>query len=27
VLSGEVRDGQTVKVDALPDRSGLIVGG
>jgi ATP-dependent Clp protease ATP-binding subunit ClpB len=26
LLSGEVRDGQTVKVDLLPDRSGLIVG-
>jgi ATP-dependent Clp protease ATP-binding subunit ClpB len=26
LLSGEVRDGQTVKVDALPDRSGLSVG-
>jgi ATP-dependent Clp protease ATP-binding subunit ClpB len=27
LLSGEVRDGQTVKVDALDDRSGLTVGG
>jgi len=27
LLSGEVRDGQTVQVDALPDRSGLRVGG
>ncbi|MBN9620436.1 MAG: AAA family ATPase, partial [Actinobacteria bacterium] len=26
LLAGEVRDGQTVKVDALPDRSGLILG-
>jgi ATP-dependent Clp protease ATP-binding subunit ClpB len=26
LLSGEVRDGQTVKVDALPDRSGLSLG-
>ncbi len=26
VLSGEVRDGQTVHVDALPDRSGLQLG-
>jgi ATP-dependent Clp protease ATP-binding subunit ClpB len=26
LLNGEVRDGQTVKVDALPDRSGLTVG-
>jgi ATP-dependent Clp protease ATP-binding subunit ClpB len=26
LLSGEVRDGQTVKVDALDDRSGLRVG-
>jgi ATP-dependent Clp protease ATP-binding subunit ClpB len=26
LLSGEVRDGQTVKVDALPDLSGLVVG-
>jgi ATP-dependent Clp protease ATP-binding subunit ClpB len=26
LLSGEVRDGQTVKVDALPDRSALTVG-
>jgi ATP-dependent Clp protease ATP-binding subunit ClpB len=26
LLNGEVRDGQTVKVDALPDRSGLLVG-
>jgi ATP-dependent Clp protease ATP-binding subunit ClpB len=26
LISGEVRDGQTVKVDALPDRSGLSVG-
>jgi ATP-dependent Clp protease ATP-binding subunit ClpB len=27
LLNGEVRDGQTVQVDALPDRSGLSVGG
>jgi ATP-dependent Clp protease ATP-binding subunit ClpB len=27
LLNGEVRDGQTVKVDALPDRSGLAVSG
>jgi ATP-dependent Clp protease ATP-binding subunit ClpB len=27
LLSGEVRDGQTVRVDALEDRSGLRVGG
>jgi ATP-dependent Clp protease ATP-binding subunit ClpB len=27
LLAGEVRDGQTVTVDALPDRSGLAVGG
>jgi ATP-dependent Clp protease ATP-binding subunit ClpB len=27
LLNGEVRDGQTVKVDAAPDRSGLLVGG
>jgi ATP-dependent Clp protease ATP-binding subunit ClpB len=27
LLNGTVRDGQTVKVDALPDRSGLAVGG
>ncbi|MFN2560551.1 MAG: AAA family ATPase, partial [Jatrophihabitans sp.] len=27
LLNGEVRDGQTVLVDALPDRSGLSVGG
>ena len=26
LLAGEVRDGQMVKVDALPDRSGLILG-
>jgi ATP-dependent Clp protease ATP-binding subunit ClpB len=26
LLAGEVRDGQTVKVDVVPDRSGLIVG-
>jgi ATP-dependent Clp protease ATP-binding subunit ClpB len=26
LLNGEVRDGQTVRVDALPDRSGLVVG-
>jgi ATP-dependent Clp protease ATP-binding subunit ClpB len=26
LLSGDVRDGQTVRVDALPDRSGLAVG-
>ena len=26
LLHGEVRDGQTVRVDALPDRSGLLVG-
>jgi ATP-dependent Clp protease ATP-binding subunit ClpB len=26
LLNGEVRDGQTVKVDASPDRSGLFVG-
>jgi ATP-dependent Clp protease ATP-binding subunit ClpB len=27
LLNGTVRDGQTVQVDALPDRSGLKVGG
>jgi ATP-dependent Clp protease ATP-binding subunit ClpB len=27
LLNGEVRDGQTVRVDALEDRSGLSVGG
>jgi ATP-dependent Clp protease ATP-binding subunit ClpB len=27
LLNGDVRDGQTVQVDALPDRSGLSVGG
>jgi ATP-dependent Clp protease ATP-binding subunit ClpB len=27
LLNGQVRDGQTVQVDALPDRSGLSVGG
>jgi ATP-dependent Clp protease ATP-binding subunit ClpB len=27
LLSGEVRDGQSVRVDALEDRSGLSVGG
>jgi ATP-dependent Clp protease ATP-binding subunit ClpB len=26
LLAGEVRDGQTVNVDVVPDRSGLIVG-
>jgi ATP-dependent Clp protease ATP-binding subunit ClpB len=26
LLNGDVRDGQTVRVDALPDRSGLAVG-
>src|SRR5579875_2717186 len=26
LLAGEIRDGQTVRVDALPDRSGLVVG-
>jgi len=26
LLAGEVRDGQSVRVDVLPDRSGLIVG-
>jgi ATP-dependent Clp protease ATP-binding subunit ClpB len=26
LLAGEVRDGDVVKVDALPDRSGLVVG-
>ena len=26
LLSGEVRDGQTVVVDAKPDLSGLVVG-
>jgi ATP-dependent Clp protease ATP-binding subunit ClpB len=26
LLSGEVRDGQTVQVDAIDDRSGLSVG-
>ena len=27
LLAGEVRDGQTVRVDARDDRSGLVVGG
>jgi ATP-dependent Clp protease ATP-binding subunit ClpB len=27
LLAGEIRDGQTVRVDALDDRSGLAIGG